>query len=266
VASGSPIRFIDSTRTDMAPQYSPDGKRVAFQSDSSGAFGIWISDADNSSSVTLFSQLGAACGTPHWSPDGQRVAFDCLQEKNIDIYVIRASGGGRVRLTNELGDDEAPSWSGDGKWVYFISKRTGRAEVWKVSAEGGKAVPVTRNGGGGAARESPDGKFIYYTKGAITRALWKMPVSGGEESQVLSSLHDRDFFVVHEGIYFIPNPGMDRKSSIQFLSFATGKVKTVAPMSSWSFEGLSVSPDRRSLLFSQFDDVSSDLMLVENFQ
>ncbi len=76
----------------------------------------------------------------------------------------------------------------------------------------------------------------------------------------------RAFSLVNEGIYFIPEPGADRKSSIQFLSFATGKVKTVAPMSGPPSEGLSVSPDGRSLLFSQFDEAGSDLMLVENFR
>jgi hypothetical protein len=93
-----------------------------------------------------------------------------------------------------------------------------------------------------------------------------MPVNGGKESQVLSSVVSRDFFVVKEGIYFIPEPGADGKSSIQFLSFATAKVKAVAPMSGRPFEGLSVSPDGRSILYAQFDEVGSDLMLVENFR
>ena len=93
-----------------------------------------------------------------------------------------------------------------------------------------------------------------------------MPVSGGEETQVLPSVHWRNFFVVNDGIYFIPVPGTDEKSSIQFLSFATGKVKTVAPTSALPFEGVSVSPDGRSLLFSQWDELASDLMLVENFR
>ena len=96
--------------------------------------------------------------------------------------------------------------------------------------------------------------------------LLKMPLSGGEESQVLPSVPWRAFSLVNEGIYFIPEPGADRKSSIQFLSFATAKVKTVAPMSGSPLEGLSVSPDGRSLLFSQLDEASSDLMLVENFR
>ena len=56
------------------------------------------------------------------------------------------------------------------------------------------------------------------------------------------------------------------KSSIQFLNFVTGKVKTVAPMSAPTFACLTVSPDGRSLLFSQVDEVFSDLMLVENFR
>ena len=61
--------------------------------------------------------------------------------------------------------------------------------------------------------------------------LWKMPLSGGEESQVLPSVVAWDAFsLVKEGIYFIPGPP-NTKSSIQFLSFVTGKVKTVSPMS-----------------------------------
>ena len=83
---------------------------------------------------------------------------------------------------------------------------------------------------------------------------------------MLPSVVWRAFSLVNEGIYFIPEPGTDGKSSIQFLSFATGKVKTVAPISGSPAEGLSVSPDGRSLLFSQVDEAGSDLMLVENFR
>jgi Tol biopolymer transport system component len=138
--------------------------------------------------------------------------------------------------------------------------------VWKVSAAGGgEAVQVTRNGGGTTAFESPDGKSIYYMKGGWSGSVWKMPLGGGEESQVLPSVIFRAFCLVNEGIYFIPESGADGKSSIQFLSFATAKVKTVAPMSAPPAAGLSVSPDGRSLLFSQIDEAGRDLMLVENF-
>jgi hypothetical protein len=148
---------------------------------------------------------------------------------------------------------------------------------------------VTRNGGG-TAFESPDGQSLYYIKGRWQGSLWKRPVGGGEESQVLPSVYYRDFSLVNEGIYFIPEVGADGKSSLQFLSFATGKVKTVAPISGSPTHGLTVSPqpgpraarpgsisgiptygltvspDGRSLLFSRRDEVVSDLMLVENFR
>jgi eukaryotic-like serine/threonine-protein kinase len=266
-AVGAPTRLIASTRADLAPQYSPDGKRIAFESLRTGVHSIWVCDADGSHAVELFSRAGAVAGTARWSPDGEQIAFDFDPERNTDIYVVRASGGKPIRLTTDPGYDAAPSWSRDGKWIYFASTRTGRYEVWKVSAAGGEAVPVTHNGGG-TAFESTDSKYLYYVKGdlLLPTTLWRMPVNGGTEEQVLPSVFFRDFSLVNDGIYFIPGPDLFRKSSIQFLNFATGKVKVVAPMSGPPSEGLSVSPDGRSLLFTQRDEAGSDLMLVENFR
>jgi hypothetical protein len=107
---------------------------------------------------------------------------------------------------------------------------------------------------------------MIHEKDDWSGSLWKIPVSGGEERQMLLSVSNRAFSVVNEGIYFIPEPGVDGKPSIQFLSFATGKVKTVAPISALPMEGLSVSPDGRFLLYTQLDEVGGDLMLVENFR
>jgi Tol biopolymer transport system component len=182
-----------------------------------------------------------------------------------DIYVIRVSGGKPDRLTSDSAQDGSPMWSRDGMWIYFSSNRTGRREVWKVSAEAGKAVQVTRSGGETPC-ESPDGRSIYYTKGGAPPGLWEMPVSGGGESQVLPSIGD-DYCLVSEGIYFVPEPGADGKYCIQFLSFATGKVRTVAPISGSPIsDRLSVSPDGRFILHSLEDEVRIDLMLIENFR
>jgi Tol biopolymer transport system component/predicted Ser/Thr protein kinase len=265
VATNPPARFIASTRWDLSPQYSPDGKQIAFDSNRSGAYGIWLSNAEGSNVMELFSRAGASCGSPRWSPDGQRVAFDSTAEGSFDIYVMRASGGKPSRLTTDSATDMVPSWSRDGNWVYFSSDRSGRAEVWKAPGGGGEAIQVTRNGGWGAF-ESPDGKFVYYTKQDPSSALWKMPLSGGEESQVLPSVPWRAFSLVNEGIYFIPKPGADGKQSIQFLNFATGKVKTVVPIPGQSYYGFNVSPDGGSILYTQIDERSRDLMLVENFR
>jgi eukaryotic-like serine/threonine-protein kinase len=270
-AAGPPAQVIASTRMDLTAQYSPDGKRIAFMSTRTGTWSIWVCDADGTNAVELLSQAGS----PNWSPDGKRIAFDSNLEGNMDIYVVRASGGKPVRLTTDPADDNLPSWSRDGKWIYFTSLRSGRRQVWKAPAGGGEAVSVTKNGGF-VAMESADGKSVFYTNridqapmtaaDMASMALWRIPVGGGEESQLLPSVDWRAFTPVNNGIYFIPEPGADGKHFIQFLNFAIGKVKMVAVIPHRPYLGLSVSPDEHSILYAQVDESSSDLMLVENFR
>ena len=264
-------RLISSTRDDYNPQYSPDGKRIAFSSGRTGTYGIWLSDADGSNAAPLFVKEGAHSGTPRWSPDGRRIAFDSNPEGQQDIYVISARGGNPIRLTTHPVGDAMPSWSQDGEWVYFGSRRSGRGEVWRVSVGGGEPIQVTQDGGI-VAFESTDGKFVYYTKGRFARAsLWKVPVGGGEETQVLESvLAFLNFSVTPQGIYFIPAPDTDEpggSSLIRFFDFATGRATTIhsLPPGVRAYFGLTVSPDSRSILYTQ-DQSQSDLMLVENFR
>jgi Tol biopolymer transport system component len=89
-ASLPPSISISSTRADSNPQFSPDGRRVAFASDRSGDNEIWLADPDGSNAVQLTS-IGRYAGTPRWSPDGQLVAFDSNLEGQYEIYVIPAS-------------------------------------------------------------------------------------------------------------------------------------------------------------------------------
>jgi hypothetical protein len=93
-----------------------------------------------------------------------------------------------------------------------------------------------------------------------------MPTEGGEESQVLESVYARAFEVVKEGIYFIPRPNSEGRYAIQFFDFGTGKAKPIAMIEKPAFSNLSVSPDGRWILYTQLDQLDSDLMLVENFR
>ena len=172
---------------------------------------------------------GKHSGTPRWSPDSQRLAFDSTAEGDFDIYVIRPGSRQPVRLTTEPGADAMPSWAPDGKWIYFASTRTGRQEVWKVSPTGGPATQVTRNGGA-CAFPSADGTRIYYTKHDGDAVLWSMPLSGGEEAEVLPSVVMRNFAVFEDGIYFIPRPSPDEQLAVHHLAFSTGTVTAVLPV------------------------------------
>jgi hypothetical protein len=83
---------------------------------------------------------------------------------------------------------------------------------------------------------------------------------------VLESVNGNAFGVVKEGIYFIPKQDAAGSDSIQFFNFATKRISPISTIESAMFANLSASPDGRWILYSQTDQLGSDLMLVENFR
>jgi Tol biopolymer transport system component/predicted Ser/Thr protein kinase len=266
--SNPPTKLIASTNLDQGPQYSPDGRKIVFESTRSGSYEIWVCDSNGTNLLQLTS-FDRTTGTPRWSPDGRHIAFDARMETNSDIYITGAEGGSPRRITTETSEDAIPSWSRDGRWIYFASNRTGDHQVWKVPAEGGEAVQVTKQGGF-ASFVSPDGKFVYYAK--IDRpGLWRIGVEGGEETPVLD-YPELGYWgwwaVVNEGIYFI-NVEMKQHPVIEFFSFSTGRVRQIAKMEKEAViagPGLAISPDGQSILCAQVDQNGGDIILVENFR
>jgi serine/threonine protein kinase/Tol biopolymer transport system component len=266
-----PMKLISSTRADMDGQFSPDGRKIAFTSTRTGNEEIWVCNSDGWSGAQQLTSLlgGGNCGDPRWSPDGERIAFSSNMDGKWANYVINANGGKPKRFTPSSPIDEGiPSWSRDGKWIYFTSE----GQVWKALADGGKAQQVTRRGGH-QAFESADGNWLYYTRPPKTEgdsSLWRVPKDGGEETQVLEPVDGRTFAVVKEGIYFVPSPvyagRTAARTSIQFFNFATKKIRSIASIERPVGYYLSVSPDGRWILYSQIDQETSDLMLVENFK
>jgi eukaryotic-like serine/threonine-protein kinase len=258
--------FISSTRNDLAPQFSPDGKKIAFMSSRSGHWEIWVCDKDGSKALSLTSFGGPYVTNPRWSPDGERIAFDSDAEGEFDIWVIGANGGKPQRMTTDPANDGNPSWSRDGQWIYFDSARTGEQQVWKIPVTGGDAIQVTRDGGF-APLESPDGKFIYYTKALGKTSLWRLPVEGGQAAKVLENLSNlSNLVIVNEGIYFVPEQGTASGFSIQFLNLATNQIRPVANLGKLVVVGLALSPDGRWILYAQRDQGGAELRLVEHFR
>jgi serine/threonine protein kinase len=259
--------LIASSLNDANPQFSPDGEKIAFASERSGEVNeIWMAHADGSGLVQMTNRLGRSQGTPRWSPDGRWIAFDAQgQDGNQDIYVIDASGGRPRRITVEPSAENVPSWSRDGKWVYFNSDRTGRQEIWRVPFSGGAPERVTANGGY-VAFESADGKSLFYTKSAGTSPLFAQPLSGGPERQVLPAVSQRAFVPVEDGIYYIDRREEDRKYSLQFFQFSSNTSRLLTNIEGFVYLGLSVSPDRQTILFSKSATNGANLMMIENFQ
>lgn len=262
-------KFISSTKLDVNAEFSPDGRKIAFASDRSGKWAIWVCDSDGEHPRQLTSDVNEAA-SPRWSPDGQKIVFDGIFGGSQDVCVISAEGGPWRRLTTEPSSDSNPCWSRDGQWIYFTSNRSGKEQIWKLPSTGGEAMQVTEEGGY-LPQASPDGKFIYYGKRRDGPGIWRISVGGGEESFVLDQHgagYGKHWTVTNEGIYFLTTEDL-AKPVLEFFSFMTGKVSRVAALErivSLAFRGLSVSPDKRWLLSTQIERYGGDIMLVENFR
>jgi Tol biopolymer transport system component/DNA-binding winged helix-turn-helix (wHTH) protein len=267
--AGAPAKLIASSLGDFAPQFSPDGQKIAFGSRRTGRDEILVSDRNGANPIAIAS-LGKFCGTPRWSPDGRQIVFDSQVADNWDIYVVGANGGQPRRLTTDPAEETCGSWSRDGRWIYFHSSRSGSLQIWKMPAEGGQAVQVTRQGGF-EGFESPDGRYFYYAKGRRAAGIWRIPVEGGAETLVLDhhrAGYWRHWAVTAQGIYFA-TAELPARPLIEFFSFATGKVTLVATIEKQiqaGYWGLAVSPDNRWVLYTQLDQRGSDIMLMENFR
>jgi Tol biopolymer transport system component len=264
-----PVPFISSTKPDFEPEYSPDGRRIAFTSSRSGVNQIWVCDSDGLNPVQLTSYGGEVLYGPRWSRDGQQIGFNVegLKGAPTQIYVVNANGGRPQRLQTPTAWAQWPNWSHDGQWIYFASVNEHHdVQVWKMRTNGKDVVQLTRNGGD-KPQESPDGKAIYFDKGwPEASTIWTISVNGGEEARVLDSVGNRDQWRVGpKGIYYM-TLGDNGHPEIRFYDFLTRKSRILHTMPRQSDMGISISPDSRSILYPQYDEGGADLMLVENFK
>ncbi|HEX4770533.1 MAG TPA: hypothetical protein VH351_06875 [Bryobacteraceae bacterium] len=271
---GKIFPFIASTRDDFQPDYSSDGRKIAFESDRSGCEEIWVCDRDGSAQFQLTDFRTGWSGSPAWSPDRENIAFDRYDVPNWAIFAVHSQGGRVRRLSTQSGNNVTPHWSPDGQWIFFASDRTGRFEVWKMPETGGPEIQVTK-GGGNFPIVSQDGESLYYSKsgGSGNATLWRQPVTGGEETRTLDHLlFAHSFAVGRKGIYFFQGQSTSAPSddSVQesaplcFLDFKTRQIKTLGSVQATNFAGhIAVSPDERSVLYGHDDGSGTDLMLVE---
>jgi len=97
------------------PDWSPDGKKIAFISIRDGKAWVAVMDADGSNQKLL-----AEGATPDWSPDGKQLAFSRPVPPGVEIWVINADGSEERQITRSGTVKIGPSWSPDGKQMVFI--------------------------------------------------------------------------------------------------------------------------------------------------
>lgn len=263
----TPQPVLVSSVLDFDPQFSPDGRRLAFASRRSGeAVEIWTASADGSSPHQLTHGPGARQSTPAWSPDGRRIAFGVVGENgHWDVWLMESDGGSPRQVTADPGDEQMPAWSRDGRWIYFSSDRGGRLDIWRAAAAGGPIERVTNSGSGMAVHESLDGKAIVYQAADDDSPLLALPLAGGPARQLVRCVKAQAFAVAASGIYYAPC-GTGPESFIHLLDTATGRDRVLASIAEpFQASLLAVSPDGTTILVHRYTE-NADLILLENFR
>lgn len=181
------------------PVWSPDGTRIAFDSDIGGTFNLYVVNPDGSELTRITHHEGdGSARVPQWSPDGTRIAFFSDSDGTFDIYVIKPDGTDLTQITRTEGDSGAwyPVWSPDGTRIAFHSNRDGTFDIFVVNPDGTGLTQITRTEGDTGAMApqwSPDGTRIVFSSGQDGKSAISIANSDGSGLTQITDAEEFEF-------------------------------------------------------------------------
>jgi Tol biopolymer transport system component len=147
------LTHVTAHQAAAAPDWSPDGQKIVYESDQSGRFAIWVMNADGSGQTQLTQPAGFEDFLPSWSPDGNRIVFSRCADPfdfrffaGCDIAVMNANGGGeKTLLSTGHWLNLRAEFSPDGKQIAFQSDMGGlQSAIWAMDANGNSLRRLTK--------------------------------------------------------------------------------------------------------------------------
>lgn len=159
------VRLTGDGSFDQSPAWSPDGLRIAFDSDRlGGPSSAWMIDADGSNPRVLANGYRA-----RWSPDGTRLIYTGQTPDLVyAVYIANSDGSSPRRLTANPAGEVQPAWSPDGRHiVYSAYPDFTDMNLYVVNSDGtGERQLTNTSGFSQSATWSPDGTRIAFDHGA----------------------------------------------------------------------------------------------------
>jgi serine/threonine protein kinase/Tol biopolymer transport system component len=166
-------RFTFEGNYNPVPVWTPDGKRIAFESNKEGPPNLFWQLADGSGGLERLNTSENIQVPMSWSRDGKLLAFMDVNSTGVDIWVLQmgdpSPGSGQFRKAQPFlrtpFNEGAPAFSPDARWLAYISDESGRYEIyvqpypgpggkWQISTEGG-TEPMW----------NPKGRELFYRSG-----------------------------------------------------------------------------------------------------
>jgi TolB protein len=263
-AAGKPERVLATTRVESRGAWSPDSRRIAFNSDRAGEMNIWLWDSTRRARQVTFGPGGDY--QPTWSPDAGALVFFSARGGNTDIWRIRLRDSVLTRLTDDPALDTNPFYSPDGKHIAFVSDRTGRSEVWVMSSDGSNQRQLASVGcWGHFLLWSGDSRAVVF-RGESDRQVqvFRVDIASSEARllpSILSGGHmsfspSQSLVMDVRGHKVLWAHPMDGTEAYAIHQFADPGVRIDYPV--WS-------PDGRWILFDRAEPRGGDLWTLEGF-
>jgi Tol biopolymer transport system component/DNA-binding winged helix-turn-helix (wHTH) protein len=256
-------RLIHSTRRDVTPQFSADGRRIVFRSTRSGNAEVWMTDAEGANPLRLTQFNGPQSGAPAFCADGKRVALDSRVRGESRLFIVDIEERQPRQVPSSQPALGLPAWSSDCEWLLASD---GRAQLYKLPAAGGEAQLFTQRQSYYA--QVAGERVIFNVKQDSGVQLWSKPLAGGEETPV-EGLPLIGYFeawaVTPTGVYFTATQnGRVEVFRHDFRSRGTRRLAALpgAPVPGGGL-GIAVSRDDRWLLYTLDGNADSDIMLLE---
>lgn len=254
----APSRIADSSFIDEMPHYSPDGNQIAFRSNRTGTFQVWLAEPDGSNARQVSRLRSADIGSLTWSPDSQHLALQVTLPEWTGVYEMNVSNGETRRLVEGAAD--GPSYTPDGEYLLYGSRKLGKPQIWRVAVRGGSPEPygdVTAD----TAQLAPDGKTLVFVRGL---ELFVRP-EGGPTTRVFRQIYSQQSFAVtRSAVFAVARRNDTGPWTVIAWRFATRRAEQVAQMEKAPGNGITVSPDERTLLVSQLEHLILDLMMLDD--
>jgi Tol biopolymer transport system component/DNA-binding winged helix-turn-helix (wHTH) protein len=260
-----------SPGVDRDPSLSPDGSLLAYSSDQSGSFEIYIKSLAPGGRAMQLTSDGGQNFQPAWSPDGKLIAY--YSQKRGGIWLIPALGGS-ARLLADFG--ARPAWSPDGAMIAFQSAETPdlgqsawpnfplSSTLWIVAAQGGAPVQLTRPGHPAGGHDepvwSPDGKRIVFCFVSSTATeIWSVSANGGEPRRLLATGgYDLVYAPNGRALYFLFGIGRHlMRVPLSPAGDVAGAPETIMDSGNVIYRHLRFSADGRFAAFSQLSSASN---------
>ncbi|MEU1390437.1 MULTISPECIES: amidohydrolase family protein [unclassified Nonomuraea] len=209
------------------PDFSPDGRRLAFVTDRTGTLNVWVRDLDTGADRQVTRLTDSAALSVRWSPDGNEIAY---LDQDGALWVVEVSTGDRQKIYDATFEPGRPTWSPDGRTLamaavvpYSRRYREGLSKILLVDRATGAGTYVDpaphrslQTRGDDGPVWSPDGTMLAF---AMESLLWVLPVDRtgrptGAARQVTREVSDAPVWAGDSATLLYLNEGRLKRASL----------------------------------------------------